>query len=220
MNKLDNKQTFTYVIAFCLLILVAAYFLVYKKYEDKAAALKQANADLRARIENLQEYYENEAVYRKDTEVMTATIREILSGYAADARPEDGIMEAVAMAGFSDIKYTSIAFAEPEKLKEIPAEVVQAAEIEEYQEAITFYRRNVTYSNDFSYNGLKGALGVALNGDYDLEINQLSYSANTQDKNLGGVMVLGFYSATGTGNEYHAPDITPYISGTSNLFGF
>lgn len=32
-------------------------------------------------------------------------------------------------------------------------------------------------------------------------------------------MDLVFYSVTGTGKEYAAPDMVPYLAGTDNIFG-
>ena len=51
-------------------------------------------------------------------------------------------------------------------------------------------------------------------------IQNVVYSkGDAENPNLSGHIDLVFYSVQGTGKEYAAPDMIPYIAGTDNIFG-
>lgn len=79
---------------------------------------------------------------------------------------------------------------------------------------------NATYANEVSYSGLKSMIQMIFDNDSRIGIQNITYSkGDEENSNLTGHMDLIFYSASGTGKEYVAPDIVPYLAGTDNIFG-
>lgn len=218
-KSVDNKSIFALVVLLCFLGLLAAYFLGYKKMEDKANQLVGENNNLRTRIESLKTYYDTEAQNKADILTMSANIDEIYSKYEGDVRQEDGIFEAMEMADASGIVYSSIGFGGNVAIKNISVDTVQAAGLEKYQDAISFRRFDVTYDGVVGYAELKELVNALDGNYYDLAIGSLSFTGNDRAK-LQGTSVISFYSVTGIGADYNEPVVTPYSVGTDNLFGF
>lgn len=219
MGKPTSKEMFKYVALFGVLILVAVYFLVYKKYMDLTTQVEASNRQLSQRVQELKVYYDNEAQYIADTETMKQQMAELLAPFPADAREEDAIMKAVEMQEASPIIYSSINIAEKELKKEVAQSVVLATAQEEYSEAILFKQRDASYNNELTYFGLKDALQLIYDSEYPIGIRNITYSRGDDSGVLVGVIDLAFYSIEGIGKEYVLPAIPEYNSGTENIFG-
>ena len=219
-NKVDDKSKFLYAVIIVVLGVGLAFLFGYRKLEAKATAYETDNANLRTRIAALEQYYLTEEQNKEDTEKMTEEIKEIFSEYSGDARFEDAVYEAYHLYGASmnTIEYDTIGFTENLPIKEIPSEVVTAAGIEEYTEAINFMQMDVSYSGKVTYEGLKGMIEQIATGDYNLAIGEMSYQI-TDSGYIEGDTLLSFYSVDGAGCEYEEVPVVAYQTGLSNLFG-
>ena len=138
--KIDEKSKFFTTVFLMVVLCGVAFFLGYRKFEEKAAALDVDSGNLEARIQELEQYYLTEEQNKADTEKMIASMDEIFSHYQAVVRSEDGIFEAYNLVRGSEekLELSSIGFEAPSIIKEVPEETVAAAGIEKYQEKIDF----------------------------------------------------------------------------------
>lgn len=219
-NNSTGKKALLYTAIICLLALAAFYFLFYRTYQEKTQELRDSNDALSARIADLKIYYDNEEQYVADAETIRGQLVELLDSFPAEVRVEDIIMETVAIENAAEIHYSNVGLSDREVLKEIDASVVLAANQEEYRNEICFIRQNASYSNTTDYDGLKAVVQEILSSEYRLGIENIAYTRNSYDGTLSGVIEVAFYSVTGTGKEYVAPNIPDYLSGTDNIFGY
>lgn len=218
MKKISSKQIFMYVVLIGILIVVAVYMLVYKKYSDLAEATRQSNEALQVRVDSLKVYYDNEQQYIDDKAAMEVKINEILEKYPSDNREEDVIMQAVYTQMATPITYSGVNIGEPEVIQSVGADVVAAADLEGYENEIAFVEQTGTYVNDITYDSLKYAIQTLYDSDYVIGIKSITYSKGDEDM-LNGNLDLVFYSVKGNNKEYTLPNILPYVSGTNNIFG-
>lgn len=218
-KKVSSKDVFTYTAIICVLILVAFYFLFYKKYQDMTETTRRSNSALSQRISDLKIYYDNEEQYLLDTEALKVALANLLDIYPADTREEDVIMMATNIQAATPIEYSAINIDEREIIQDISQDIVVQAKQEQYQNAIQFVELNASYSNVLTYFSLKDAIRTILDSDYRLSIKNITYAKNEEDGTLDGVIDIGFYSVSGTGKEYSWPAIPAYESGTDNIFG-
>lgn len=217
MGKISSKQIFTYVLLLCIIGIAAVYMLVYKKNSDLAKETRDNNEVLAKRVESLKIYHDNQEQYLKEMEPLKEDIKTMLEPYPADILEEDAIMQAVMIQKSVPIVYTAVNIGEKGVFKSISEDTVKKAGMEEFQTGISFAQRKVTYPNNLSYSELKQVIQALFDSHYPIGISNITYAPAGEDL-LGGVLDLVFYSASGTGKEYVKPDITPYISGTENIF--
>ncbi len=215
-----NKNLLLYVSAFGALLLVLVYVLVYQKLNTEADAINTSNITLSQRVNELKKYYDAREQYLADTQVLEGLIGELLQQYPADAREEDVIMLGVQMERNSEAQFLTINTEKGDAVKVIPVETVTAAGNEAYTQELQFLERSATYVNEVSYEGLKELVQTVFDSNNRIGIQNISYSkGDVENPNLSGHIDLVFYSVTGTDKEYVAPDITPYLAGTDNIFG-
>lgn len=217
MSKITSKQIFAYVSLLCIVGIVAVYAFIYKKNSDMAKEIKSNNEVLAQRVDKLKTYYDNEKQYLKDMEPLKEDIIKILEPYPADILEEDAIMQAVNTQRATEVVYSGINIGEKGSYKSISADLVKKAGMPEFQEAISFNKRSITYPNVVSYENMKMVVQSLFDSEYTIAISNISYTPSGEE-DLNGVLDLVFYSVSGTGKEYVKPDILPYISGTDNIF--
>lgn len=220
MKKGINKNVFTIIALMAVLALVAAYFLGYKKYTDLAASTQGSNATLQKEVDALKVHYVNKAKYEADMIPMKEEIHKIMEKYPADTRVEDVIMHAVETQIIAPVTYSSISFGEKKTISSVAQETVLATAQEDMQQGISFVEQKGTYiSNIENYAGLKGLVQAIFDSEYNLGIRKIAFS-KAEEGELTGSLELSFYSMIGNGTTYQAPDMTPYVQGTGNIFGF
>lgn len=220
MKKGINKQVFTLIALAAVLALVAVYFLGYKKYMDMATQLQDSNEALAVEVEDLKVYYLNEAQYKAEMVPMSEEIHEIMEKYPADTWEEDVIMHAVKTELAAELDYSNISIGERTTLQKVSEKVVKATAQEDMQSEIAFVERKGTYANEMDYSNLKKSIQAIFDSEYNLGIKSINYSRTGDDTPLlSGTTEIAFYSMVGNGKEYQLPNMMPYLSGSSNIFG-
>lgn len=215
-----NKNIMIYVAAAGAVLMLLVYFLVYRKLVDEADKINESNRVLEQRVQELEGYYLARETNLKNTLLLEQLAGELLTVYPADAREEDAIILAVQMqeSGAEFLNINMDRGGDP--IHVVSAETVQAANSEQYTQEIQFRDMSVTYINEVSYSGLKNLIQMVYNSNNRIGIQNISYSrGNEENPNLSGEVDLVLYSVSGTGKEYVAPDIVPYLAGTDNIFG-
>ena len=215
-----NTNLVLYAAACGALLMFLVYVLVYQRLITEAEDIEASNHALAQRVSQLKIYYDNRYIYQADTETTEQLIDELLTGYPADARDEDVIMLAVQMQQGNDGEFLSINADRGEAIHIVSAETVAAAASAKYTQAIQFQDLYATYVNEVSYPGLKSMIQRVYDSDNRIGIQNIAFTKGDEENpKLSGHMDLVFYSVTGTGKEYVAPDIVPYLAGTDNIFG-
>ena len=218
---LNNKKIFLYVVLAGLLGFLAFYMLVFQKYEEKTDDLRRQNANLKKQVDELKKVYDNLDAYRQTIAMMDGYIVTTLSQYPADVREEDALVIAVDTLNKAYVEYSTINIKEKEEVGVIPAETVQNAGLESFQDEIKIKKRTVSYVNSTDYINLKTIIGTILSYGGKKTIEQISYS-KSEDGEAGfitGTIDVTDFVAEGTGKEYQAPDIKEYEAGLYDLFG-
>lgn len=216
-----SKNIMLYVAGLGALLMILVYFLVYQKFVEKAKVIEDSNKVLEERVHVLEGYYNARETNLRNTQLLEQLTDELLMVYPADAREEDAIILAVQMQLESGAEFLSINMDRGgNPIHVVSAETVRAANSEQYTQEIQFRDMTATYINEVSYAGLKNLIQMVYNSNNRIGIRDVSYArGNEENPNLAGEVELVFYSVSGTGKEYVAPDIVPYLAGTDNIFG-
>ena len=218
MKKTTAKQVMTYVLALGFVVLLAVYFLVYKSYNDKAAALEKSNVTKAQRVAELKVFYDNLGTYNQEIAQYQAQIAAWLDEFPSDVKEEDIIVLALDTEKTAFVGYTNININGREALRTIPA-TMQLAKMENLTQDIIFVERTVSYVNITDYFNLKKCVETINNSTDRLTISNITYSKNEETGELEGTIEVTFYSVQGTGKEYVPQDLKEYESGLANLFG-
>jgi hypothetical protein len=213
-----TKKTFLGVVALGICVLVILYVFVYMDYKEKTQTVEATNSSIRSSIEQLQTYYDDIEQYQAAIDEMEKQIIESMEVYPADAREEDVIMLAVNLQEDNNITYSSVSLGTAESLYEIPESIITPLEMEGYDTDLKFVKRSAIYVNTTDYSNLKSVIKGIFDSPNRIGIDSISYAKNDSDSTLNGTISLSFYSASGTGKEYVAPDINPYKEGTTDMF--
>jgi Tfp pilus assembly protein PilO len=217
-KKIFTQKTFGGITAVGLCALLLIYVFVYQDYINKTEEIEASNSELKATINELQEYSDNMSVYQNEIEEMKVAIGDILEEYPAGAREEDAIMMAVKMQTKNQIGFDAINMEETETVYTIPYSEVSIANIEGLEGDLTFLRKRATYSNTTTYSDLKSVIGQVYDSSNRIGINSIVYAKNEEEGTLSGNIDLYYYSVTGTDKEYSVPNIAAYIMGTDDIF--
>jgi len=213
-----TQKTFLGVTLVGVLVLVAIYVFVYLDYTEKTTALEASNKELQNVVAELEEYNNNLEQYQVDIEEMRAEANAILEQYPSDAREEDAIMLAVNLQKNHIIDFDAINMEEKESVYTVEPYLVTAAAMEGLDESLVFTQKHAVYVNETTYKDLKSVIAQIYESDNRIGIDNIVYTKNEEYGVLEGNIDIYFYSLAGTGKEYAAPDITPYISGTEDPF--
>lgn len=219
MKKDTSKKIMTYVLLLGVLLLIAAYFLVYKKYNGMAAELDRSNAVLAGRVTELKEYYDNLGDYNTEMALMQGQIEEWLDEFPADVKEEDIIVLALDTENAAYVAYSNINIQERTAFRTIPADMVKPAGMENLTSDIIFVERKTSYVNTTDYFNIKNCVEVINSSDDRLAITNITYAENEDTGLLDGTIEVTFYSVIGTGKEYIPQVLPEYESGLLNLFG-
>lgn len=220
MNKKDSgaKKAMTYVLLLGLIACALVYFLIYRKYNDKADKLKASNVELNDRVKALEVVYNKSADYEKSIADMQDEIRRMLDEYPADVEEENMTMLAVESMKTAVVDYKNMNITDKNVLLTIPADTVQAGGMEEFQNALSFVQQNACYVNTCDYFNLKDIVKT-INGQADRNvIDTITYTKNKELNNLEGTIEVRFCSVAGTNKEYVPVNIKDYEAGTEDLF--
>jgi len=226
-KKLTDKSLMLALILLGAVIVILVYFVPTKNITDEIVGLENENASLKSTLASLQVYYDNRETYIQDTAQLQKEILVITNKYPIAYRPEDYIMEAVAMESAANqeddvdegVVFERITLNIANSIASVDQETVAGANIESLNSKIDFNQQDVVYTNTVDYTSLKQILAEALVSPYCADIQSITYTTDTTTGLLKGDIVLGYFYVTGTGVEYVAPSIPEYVPGTDNIFG-
>lgn len=219
IKKHFNSQVFGVIAAVSFAIILLLYVWVFLDYQERTEQLEASNLTRENHVRELEQHFYNMDEYQSQIVEMNKQLDEILAAYPADVKEEDAIMLAVKAQTENDFEIDSILMSESEDVYDIALECVTGAGIEQYTEAMKFRRKTSTYVNSTSYGEMKDVLRSIVESGTRLGIENISYLKNSEEQKIDGSIEISMYSVVGTGKEYEYPNISEYISGTSDFFG-
>lgn len=219
MKKKNDTLVFLLLLVLAVGLFLVVYFVPIKNTNEEIESYEKTNSALRNEISELQVYHDNKDQYEADTETLKNEIVNIVSEFPSGYRPEDYILEGIAMENVSDFMQSSaIRIGDSQTLVEISEDTIKNAEIEGLTDKIEFVKQSVDYSNELTYGSLKQALEEVFKSDYRVNIESVTYTKDEEGVVLNGVIKLSYYYVKGNGREYVPPYINPYEAGTDNIF--
>ena len=217
--KNKQKSMMTMVLLAGVLVTILVYMYVYTEYNKKTENLRNSNATLQTRVDELKEYYDFMGEHEEDIKQMKAEIEKKLGVFPAYVREEDAV--ALALQPLKKqilIDFKSIAMGNNVTIGTIDAEVVQAAKLEKYQDKIEIYEKLVSYNSVTTYSDLKDVVKIFNDYGDGMNIDTISFVKMNDTNVLEGTIDCKFYFATGTGASYKAPTFSTYPVGSNDLF--
>lgn len=220
MKKLTSKEICYGVIAAVACACLLVYMFVVKNYNEKTDVLKASNAELRQKVEDMKQYYDNMEFYKSEKTRMTGEVNTLTADYPGNAREEDTIMMAVDLNNTAIVNFDDITIGKNDAIHTIPQETVAAAGIDGLDSAIVFRQRQATYGNTTDYLNLKTMINRIYESPYRIGVNSIAYAKASDSNNLiEGTIDITYYNLEGMNKEYKKPDMSEYLSGSEELFG-
>lgn len=217
--KNKAKSAMTMVLLGGVLITILVYMYVYSEFNKKTENLKNSNATLQTRVDELKEYYDKMEDYQNGIKEMTADIHKKLDFYPSDVREEDAVRLSLdIMEKNYLVDFKSIAIGESKEVYSIPEDIVKDAALEEYTGNINIYKREMTFNNVTLYSDLKNIITLINGKGENVKIGSVAYVKNETDGVLEGTVVCDFYYALGTNGTYSAPKLEDFPAGKANIF--
>lgn len=246
MKKNKAKTTFISVLALGFVLVLVMFMYYYTPTKEKTDALKGTNSTLQARVNTLEQFYNEMPEKQQKIEDMTKGIKEGVKDFPADVLEEDAVYFAIASLQLDSLRemysngtipeseqfvenlffdaeegykvdFSAIGIGKYDTLAVIEAATVKGAQIEGFDKALYFQKREVAYQNVTSYENLKG-LVQSVNADKEKKtISSIAYTLDDEG-NLKGTMNLTYYALQGTEKKYVPKDFGEYMVGLTNLF--
>ncbi len=203
-------------IVFALLVMVAAFSLLYygyatavkerKQVETECAAIEQEIAELDTLIAEME-------TLREEKKATEERVNFVLDHYAVQVSPETSIRLIRGMEDATGTTVRSLAFG-----AETP---FFSSDLQLKEEAGTLkgYRSQLAISYETSYGNFKRLMDYMADYPERMNVDAVTASFDSTTGYLSGSMTINLYRLEGTGREYVAP-IEPEVPlGVENIFG-
>jgi hypothetical protein len=221
--KVGKKEISLLVAVAGILAAVIVAFLVYIPYKDQTEILKKETAALKSRAEELKGYEEEIPRYERENEAAKEDVREILTKFPVKSLEEDAVLYAANLeARNSNTSIASVGIGEPELVYSVgPTSVylTEEDEAEGNQRTFQLFRQQITFANQFSYNGMKQFVKDIVDDENSRTIETMSVSYDRGTGILVGNTTMNLFTLTGSDAEYDRPVISGIDLGTDNIFG-
>lgn len=247
-KKMSNRDKMMLFIFGAILIVAAAYFLVFAKMNEKKSALAAENATLSQEVSKLETMEAQKDSVLEETRQTQLNVADVLSKFPAEVRTEDAIYDLNDMyESISDVKIESESFnmnqlfyqqgtvggatddnatatgASPAP-KTNPASVAAITSDTPVQDVITAaadytgYRSTVNVSFTSTYDSLKKVVDFINKSKDRMTISEISATAGEEENALTCNMSIDMYAISGTGEIYESPNVSNGNTGVDNIF--
>lgn len=247
-KKMSNRDKMMLFIFGAILIVAAAYFLVFAKMNEKKSALAAENATLSQEVSKLETMEAQKDSMLEETRQTQLNVADVLSKFPAEVRTEDAIYDLNDMyESISDVKIESESFnmnqlfyqqgtvggatddnatttgASPAP-KTNPASVAAITSDTPVQDVITAaadytgYRSTVNVSFTSTYDSLKKVVDFINKSKDRMTISEISATAGEEENALTCNMSIDMYAISGTGEIYESPNVSNGNTGVDNIF--
>ena len=188
--QLQKKDIKLIIVMVGVLILVVAYFVVYRNYDQKTQDLQSQIDSLQPELQQLREYDEHKQEYLDGTEACKENMKSIMSSLPTSVWTEDQIMLARRMEEDLDITDTSESFTDPIVVTQFKGTPLD--DIDNYSDQVdmTSNKYQMTLAADMDYSQMKDFLDYVYDEDYmtGLDSVNMSYDAEKAALNVSAVI--------------------------------
>ena len=246
-KKMSNRDKMMLFIFGAILIVAAAYFLVFAKMNEKRSALEAENTTLSQEVSKLETMEAQKDSVLEETKQTQLDVADVLSKFPAEVRTEDAIYDLNDMyESISDVKIESESFnmnqlfyqqgtvdtdtttgatanASPAP-KSNPASVAAITSDTPVNDVITAaadytgYRSTVNVSFTSTYDSLKKVVDFINKSKDRMTISEISATADDEESVLACAMTIDMYAISGTGEVYESPNVSNGNTGVDNIF--
>lgn len=244
-KKMSNRDKMMLFIFGAILIVAAAYFLVFAKMNEKRLALEAENTTLSQEVSKLETMEAQKDSVLEETKQTQLDVADVLSKFPAEVRTEDAIYDLNDMyESISDVKIQSESFnmnqlfyqqgavgtdatatanASPAP-KSNPASVAAITSDTPVNDVITAaadytgYRSTVNVSFTSTYDSLKKVVDFINKSKDRMTISEISATADDEENALACAMTIDMYAISGTGEVYESPNVSNGNTGVDNIF--
>lgn len=188
--QLQKKDIKLIIVMVGVLILVVAYFVVYRNYDQKTQDLQSQIDSLQPELQQLREYDEHKQEYLDGIEAYKENMKSIMSSLPTSVWTEDQIMLARRMEEDLDITDTSESFTDPIVVTQFKGTPLD--DIDNYSDQVdmTSNKYQMTLAADMDYSQMKDFLDYVYDEDYmtGLDSVNMSYDAEKAALNVSAVI--------------------------------
>ncbi len=211
-----------------VLLVVGAYFGVFRSMEEKTKEVEAQCVALETDIAKYKEWEQNKDFYVSETERMTTEISEWVNEFPSYNLPEDAIKLAYEMDNRTNTNFMyidSINFGDAIPLYTADYSSIDLSEAGGVVDPsipypiYVLWTLNATYGIDASYDGLKQMINNIQAQTDRKGLEAVTLSMDTSTGLLAGNIIMNSYYVAGSEKPYAQPSLTPVMKGTENPFG-
>ncbi len=217
-----RKNEVMFLMAFMGVLAAALVYLwVYTPTLEKTQALEAENSQLANRVAELEQWESQVDFFREETVRMIVDVNEVFARFPAESRSEDAVMYAVELEAQSANTYISNIGITPPQLayESTPTDIKLNNYMEDGERTYRLYRQQITYTQQFSYSGMKTYVDSIVNDNDRKSIETLNLAYDSTTGILVGSTSMNLFTLTGTDKVYRETVIPSMPMGTDNIFG-
>lgn len=216
---LQKKDIKLIIVLVGVLVLVIAYFAVFRTYRDKTDDLQSQIDSLQPELQQLREYDDHKQEYLDGIDAYKENAKSIMSSLPSSIWTEDQIMFLSMMEDDLDVEAQSEAFSDPTVLTQFSGTPLE--DIDNYNDKVdmTAQKYQTTLSVNMDYNKFKDFIDYIYDEENMTGIDSVSLSYNAEDADLGISTVINQYSLSYDGAEEETHSVPEVSSGVSDPFG-
>ena len=216
---LQKKDIKLIIVLVGVLVLVIAYFAVFRTYRDKTDDLQSQIDSLQPELQQLREYDDHKQEYLDGIDAYKENAKSIMSSLPSSIWTEDQIMFLSMMEDDLDIEAQSETFTDPTVLTQFSGTPLE--DIDNYNDKVdmTAQKYQTTLSVNMDYNKFKDFIDYIYAEENMTGIDSVSLSYNAEDADLGISTVINQYSLSYDGAEEETHSVPEVSSGVSDPFG-
>ena len=227
-KKMSNRDKMMLFIFGAILIVAAAYFLVFAKMNEKRSALEAENTTLSQEVSKLETMEAQKDSVLEETKQTQLDVADVLSKFPADVKIESesfNMNQLFYQQGAVDTDTTTGATANASPApKSNPASVAAITSDTPVNDVITAaadytgYRSTVNVSFTSTYDSLKKVVDFINKSKDRMTISEISATADDEESVLACAMTIDMYAISGTGEVYESPNVSNGNTGVDNIF--
>lgn len=192
--QLQKKDIKLIIVLVGVLILVVAYFVVYRNYDQQTQDLQSQIDSLQPELQQLREYDEHKQEYLDGTEAYKENMKSIISSLPTSVWTEDQIMLARRMEEDLDITDTSESFADPIVVTQFKGTPLD--DIDNYSDQVdmTSNKYQMTLAADMDYSQMKDFLDYVYDEDYMTGLDSITMNYDAEKADLSVSAVINQYT--------------------------
>lgn len=217
--QLQKKDIKLIIVLVGVLVLVIAYFAVFRTYRDKTDDLQSQIDSLQPELQQLREYDDHKQEYLDGIDAYKENAKSIMSSLPSSIWTEDQIMLARRMEEDLDITDTSESFADPIVVTQFKGTPLD--DIDNYSDQVdmTSNKYQMTLAADMDYSQMKDFLDYVYDEDYMTGLDSITMNYDAEKADLSVSAVINQYTLAYDGAKETDHSVPEVSKGVHDPFG-